>query len=125
MSCAFTDTISNSYEKWDTYNLVNNLHLCVFLWFQTYDGNPPSSQCHEYIVIRLHDLKDSSSSFSKFFPSLDANCDGGFGSSSSSFASGVPSFCSTSASWFASYFKIDNSYLSSSISLSFFWPFFA
>ncbi len=94
MSCAFTHTFSNSYEKWDTYNLVNIPYLYMFLWFQTYDGNPPSSQCHESIVIRLHDLKDFSSLFYKSSPS-NANCDGVFGSSSSSF--GVPSFCSTSA----------------------------
>ncbi len=53
----------------------------------------------------------------KYFPSLDVDCDGVFSSSSSI---KVLFFYSTSASWFASYFKIGNSYLLSSRSLSFY-----
>jgi len=113
----FYSTFSNSYEKWDTYNLVNNLHLCVFLWFFTYDGDPPFTRRHKSIVTLLYDPKDFSSSLSKSSSSLDENCNGVFGSSSSCF--NVPSLCPTNASWFALYFKIGNSYSSFSRSLSF------
>ncbi len=49
-------------------------------------------------------------------PSLDSDCNGVFGSS---FSIRVLYFYSTIASWFASYFEIGNSYLSSSRSFSF------
>jgi hypothetical protein len=113
----FCSTFSNSYEKWDIYSLVHGLHLCVFLWSWTYDGDPLFAQCHESIVILLHNPKDFSSPLFESFPSLNVDCDGVLGSSSS--CSSVPSFYFTNVSWFASYFKIGNSYSSSSRSLSF------
>jgi hypothetical protein len=91
----FFSTFSNSYEKWVTYILANGLHLCVFIQCQTYDGDPPSTPCHELIVTPLHDLKKISSSVSKSSPSLVANYNGVIGSSS---YFGVPSFCSINAS---------------------------
>jgi hypothetical protein len=96
MSCAFVHTFSNSYEKWDIYNLFNTPHLCAFLQFWTYDGDPLSAQCHKSTMIPLHDPKDSSSSLFKSSPSLDVHYDGVFVLSSS--CSNVLSFCSTSAS---------------------------
>ncbi len=117
MSCAFVHNLSNSYEKWNIYNLADNPRLRVFLRSQTYDSDPPSSQCHESIVIQLHDPKYFSLLLFEFSLSSYADCNGVFGSFSSSFS--VLSFCSINASWFASYFKIGNSYLSSR-SLSFF-----
>ncbi len=109
MSCAFVHTFSNSYEKWDIYSLVDNFHLYVFLQSQTYDGDPPSVQCHELTMTRLHDPKDFSSLLSKFFSFFKCQLQWCSRPSSSS----VPYFYSTSASWFALYFKIGNSYSSS------------
>ncbi len=113
---------SNSYEKWVTYICGNDLHLCVFLWFQTYDDDPPSTPCHKLTMILLHDPNDPTSSFSESSSSLADNCFGVLCSSSSCFD--VPSFHSNSASQFTSYLKIGNSYSSSFGSLSFSGHFF-
>jgi hypothetical protein len=71
------------YEKWVTYICANNLHLCVFMWSWTYDGDPPSTPCHKSTVTPLHDPNDPTSSLSKSFSSLATDCDGVVGSSSS------------------------------------------
>ncbi len=96
MSCVFVHTFLNSYEKWDIYNLVGTLHLCVFLQSWIYDGDPLFVRCHKSTMIPLHDPKDSSSSLFKSFPSSNIDCDGVLGSSSS--CSSVFSFYSTNAS---------------------------
>jgi hypothetical protein len=67
------------------------------------------------------DPKDFSSLLFESSPSLGVHCNGVFGSSSSYF--GVVSFYFINAYWFASYFKIGNSYSSSYGSLSFFGHF--
>jgi hypothetical protein len=95
VSYAFVHTSSNSYEKWDIYNLAHDFHLYVFLWFQTYDGEPFFVQCHKLTIIPLHDPKDFSFSFFKSFPSSNVDCYGVLIFSSS--YSNVLSFCSTNA----------------------------
>jgi hypothetical protein len=67
----------------------------VFLWFQTYDGEPFFVQCHKLTIIPLHDPKDFSFSFFKSFPSSNVDCYGVLIFSSS--YSNVLSFCSTNA----------------------------
>ncbi len=102
--CFFQD-ISNSYKKWGTYSFSVGPHLYVCLWSHTYDGDPHSfSWCHDLIVTWLLDPQHYLSMLSKFFPSSYANCNGVFGSLSSS--TRAPSFCSTNVSWFALYFKL-------------------
>jgi hypothetical protein len=65
------------------------------LW--TYDGETPSSPFHESIVNWLHDTQDLLFLHFVYFPSSNVDCDGVFGSSSSS-STKVPSFYSTNAS---------------------------
>jgi hypothetical protein len=79
----FVFTFSKIYEKWVTYIRVDNPHLCVFMWSWTYEGDPPSTPCHELIVTLLHDPNDPTSSLLKSFSFLATDCDGVLGSSSS------------------------------------------
>ncbi len=83
-SYAFAHTFSNFHEKWDIYNFVDNLHLCVFLQFRTYDGEPPFVRCHELTITPLHDPKDFSFSLFMSIPSSNVDCYGVLVSSSSS-----------------------------------------
>jgi len=87
------------------------------LWWWTNDGDPDSSWCRDSTLIPLFDLQHSLFELSESSPSFNGICNGVFGSFSSS--SKVSPFCSTNLSWFASYFKIGNSYWSLSRSLPF------
>jgi hypothetical protein len=104
------------------FTVLLNLHLYVCMWSQTYYGDLHSSWWHNSAMIRLFDPQHPLFELFKSFPSLDVNYNGVSGSSSSSI--GVPSFYYTNTSWFASYFKIGNSYSSWSI-IFIFRPFFA
>jgi hypothetical protein len=113
MSCAFVLHFQILMKN-GIFTILLTVFMCVC--------SCGSAQCHELIVISLHNPKDFSSLLSKSFPSSYADCVGVLGSSSSCFS--VPFFYSTNVSWFASYFKIGNSYSSPSRSLSFFSHFY-
>ncbi len=102
-------------------NLTSRSHLLLCLQLQTQDYEPPFSPFHKSTMSQLNYAQDSLSLLYVYFPSSNDDCDGVFGSSSSS--TKVLSFYSTSVSWFASYFLIGTSYLSSSLSFSFFGHF--
>jgi hypothetical protein len=107
------------YKIWDTYSLADRFHLYLCLWLRTYDGEPPSSHstirswvgcmahkiCHPcFLCFFLFQMLITMMFLAHPFP---------FSSTK------VPSFYSTNASQFASYFKIGTSYLSPSLSFHF------